>query len=55
MGQEPGLDSLVRGHTGKLMVTVLSELLLEDLKSCRCLFLVRQKMNNLYYWQQRNT
>jgi len=36
MRQEQGLDSLVRGHTGKLTVTVLSELLLEDLKSCRC-------------------
>ena len=37
MRQEQGLAALVRGYTGQLTVTVLSELLLEDLKSCYCL------------------
>jgi len=37
MRQEQGLEALVRTYTGKLTITVLSELLLEDLKNCCCL------------------
>lgn len=36
MRQEQGLEALVHAYTGKLTVSVLSELLLEDLKSCKC-------------------
>ena len=37
MRQEQGLEALVRGYTGKLTVSALSELLLKDLKNCNCL------------------
>jgi len=37
MRQEQGLEALVCGYTGKLTVSALSGLLLEDLKSCYCL------------------
>ncbi len=36
MRQEQGLNTLKKGHTGRITTTILSELLLIDLENCLC-------------------